>query len=221
MIVAIAERLPSGLCVEVGCGNGRYLLPISLKANREIFGVDVQRPKEIGRFQFIQADVHHLPFSQGSVASAYMIQSIHQFHSWQSALREVEQVLQENGILIVHTLSRSQVSEVFTLKFTPEALELDLQRYPPINELCQFLLDQGFANVEVKEIQNTRVFSREELIKYIETRANSAFRHLYESRGSAWFQEMLERAMGRMPNDSTLAEPHNSTLIVANKKRLM
>lgn len=215
IIESISAELPKGHCVEIGCGSGRYLLPISKATAQNIIGIDLQLPKDVASFSFVQADALSLPFNNESFAAAYMIQSLHQIRDWKKVLVETRRILRKGGSIIIHTLSHAQLSEVLTLKFTPAALDLDLKRYPEINEIQSFLFEIGFNEIKMEEIKNVRTFSRKELIQYIESKANSAFRRLYEENGEVWFQRMMEDAIATIPDTSTLDEPHNSTLISA------
>jgi tRNA (uracil-5-)-methyltransferase TRM9 len=107
--------------VDVGCGNGRHLLPCAERCS-QVVGVDISRKllriiqkklvsKSIAHVSLIHADAVQLPLADSSVDAVLCIASLHNIQGKehrQCALQEIGRVLRPQGTALISVWSRWQ-----------------------------------------------------------------------------------------------------------------
>lgn len=120
--------IPANSCViDLGCGNGRHLIPLAEKANRA-YGLDIsEKMLETARknnrakctnISLIQGSVATLPFHDNSFDAGLFIATLHHVPTNQKriqALSEIKRVLKPEGTLLISVWARYQ--ERFVLHF--------------------------------------------------------------------------------------------------------
>jgi ubiquinone/menaquinone biosynthesis C-methylase UbiE len=94
--------------LEVGVGTGRIALPLVRQNEYRYTGVDLSRAmmNELRQktssapIRLAQADVTHLPFADATFDAVIAVHVFHLISDWQSAMREVSRVLQDDGVLV-------------------------------------------------------------------------------------------------------------------------
>jgi ubiquinone/menaquinone biosynthesis C-methylase UbiE len=217
IISEISNRLVGEICLEIGCGTGRYIIPISAycKNKIKIVGIDILHPLRSNKleFDYVVGDVHKLPFPNNSIPSIYMVQSLHQFTDWHSAITEVKRVQKIGGYLLIHTLSHEQLKQVIILNIVPEALDIELTRFPKIDDIITYCESIGYRLIEEKKINNLKPYNRNDLQEFLETCANSVLEKLFKKLGPEEYNKLVNNALERLGNEKSFIEPHNSTLI--------
>ena len=169
----IATFSPSDVVVDVGCGNGRHILPCIEKCNT-LIGIDVAQnmltytQKKINHAKnvtLIHASAVKVPIASDSVDTVLFIAAVHNIQGKQNrleALHEVKRILKPGGSALVSVWSRWQ--DRFRLHFLREVLRfykgdfgdidvlwnrdgLDIFRYYHLysrRELCHDLHAVGF-----------------------------------------------------------------------------
>ena len=116
------DRLDSNSIVaDLGCGNGRHLLPCAERFKR-VVGVDISRnllkitlgkvrSKGFENVLLLQSDLAELPIKDNSFDGALFIASLHNIRGRNrriNSLKELRRVLKKNGIALVSVWSRWQ-----------------------------------------------------------------------------------------------------------------
>jgi SAM-dependent methyltransferase len=100
----VGER--QGTLLDVGCGIGRLgaVLTALGRSDVSLLGTDFQgtllEEARIGYAARVEADVHHLPFADGSFAAAIAANSLHHFPDTNQAMLEIARVLQPGGVFV-------------------------------------------------------------------------------------------------------------------------
>jgi ubiquinone/menaquinone biosynthesis C-methylase UbiE len=106
---------------DIGCGNGRHLLPCAENCSYAV-GIDISQNllrivqnklsnKHIINVSLIHADVVQLPLADNSLNAVLFIASLHNIQGKEhrrTALKEVARVLKPNGIALISVWSRWQ-----------------------------------------------------------------------------------------------------------------
>jgi tRNA (uracil-5-)-methyltransferase TRM9 len=112
---------PSAMVADLGCGNGRHLLPCAEKCS-SVVGVDISRKllrivqkklheNVLNSASLVHSDVTALPFKQNYFDRVLFIASLHNIQGQnhrQAALTEVLRILKPEGIALVSVWSRWQ-----------------------------------------------------------------------------------------------------------------
>jgi alkylated DNA repair protein alkB family protein 8 len=111
----------SDVVADLGCGNGRHLLPCA-EICRHVIGVDISKKllrivhkkiqqRNLSNASFLHADIVHIPLSDNSVDSVLCIASLHNIKGTEcrrAALDEIFRVLKPNGTALISVWSRWQ-----------------------------------------------------------------------------------------------------------------
>lgn len=177
-----------GNFLDIGCGNGRHLIPAASKS-KFVFGIDISFGmlnicrKNLERFEIknaslIQADALHLPLKSESFDYVMFIATLHNIRYRErriEALKEVRRVLKKDGKGLISVWSRWQGR--FLLYFLKEFFKrserefgdidimwkkdkLDLPRFYHLYSKREFFEDIVSAGLEVERITSVRISSR-------------------------------------------------------------
>jgi len=118
--------------VNVGAGTGAYE-----PADRDVLAVE---PSSVMRAQrapsaapCIDACAEALPLPDGSFDAAMAILSLHHWTDWTVGLRELRRVAYQRVVILTYDPAHPRRSWLMR-DYLPELAELDVQRFPPIEE---------------------------------------------------------------------------------------
>jgi tRNA (uracil-5-)-methyltransferase TRM9 len=108
-------------CVDLGCGNGRHLIPLSQHCYRSI-GFDISRnllnitlfnlkQNNIHNCSIVQGDLCSLPFQSNSIDNIIYIAALHNIKGKQNriqSLHEVHRILKPKGSALISVWSKNQ-----------------------------------------------------------------------------------------------------------------
>lgn len=108
-------RTGHGKLLDMGCGNGRHLVP-ALGMGYKIIGLDasvelllISKRNIFGRVELIRGDVNELPFSKGSFDTVIYIATIHHLRKGRiESLKEARRVMKDGGRILVSAWAREQ-----------------------------------------------------------------------------------------------------------------
>ena len=151
----LASTQVSGPVLEIGCGTGRHGACMAA-SGREVWSIDrnlaqlLQAPASLRR---ILADASSLPIRDRVAAVCAFVMVVHQFskENLKAAISETGRVLRVDGTLFVKTASRQDLRERPLAEFFPSALELNVRRYPSIDELLSLIVPLGFSVPSLRE----------------------------------------------------------------------
>lgn len=161
--------------LDIGCGTGQYGKSFADKGFF-VVGLDksysqLEQAKKIIRT--VQGDATNLPFPNQSFDVCIMILMLHHLSQEDrlNAFSEINRVLRNDGVLVIKTCSKSDLSQRLTSIFFPEIFELDLKRYPDIATIVQEL--EAYFSVS---LVNSKIFistDKEETIHKFSMRKSS------------------------------------------------
>ncbi len=110
-----------GLFLDIGCGNGRHLIPAA-KRSKLVIGIDFSinmlrvchnnlEKAKVRNYALLQADARYLPFKDDCLDYVIFIASLHNIRGKDNrimALREMRRVLKEDGKGLISVWSRWQ-----------------------------------------------------------------------------------------------------------------
>jgi tRNA (uracil-5-)-methyltransferase TRM9 len=172
---------------DVGCGNGRHLLPCAENCSYAV-GVDISRKllrivqkklpnKSIFNVSLIHADAVQLPLADNSLDAVLFIASLHNIPGKEHrshALQEVARVLKPNGFALISVWSRWQDMywSYFMKQFIIRSREfgdidvfwrqhnLNIPRFYHLYGKGEFLRELRGANFYIQSIQSVKIHSK-------------------------------------------------------------
>ncbi len=157
--VVLQKLANSGLCptsnvLEVGCGTGNYLAGLEAAAGCQCWGIDPSRQmlakaRAQSRsicFMIGRAEQMNLP--QDFFDLVFSVDVVHHLTEHTAYFREAQRVLRPGGKVCTVTDSEDLIRRrsLHTAYF-PETVEIDLARYPNMNELRKWMECAGFVNI--------------------------------------------------------------------------
>jgi SAM-dependent methyltransferase len=129
--------------LEIGCGTGNYIITLAemfpscvckaFDLSREMLAVARSRSGSV-RFLVGDADAS-FPYSAQEADFAFLVDVVHHLRNLDNLFRESARILKPRGILVVVTDSEANIRNRSLTHFFPEILDVELKRYPLIEEL--------------------------------------------------------------------------------------
>lgn len=189
---------PNSRVLDVGCGTGRYAIPLAGACSSRVIGIDIskrmleeaKRKSADSQCHWILADAEELP-SPGDVFDlCLMSMVVHHIGDRDKALIEVHRVLSPEGICLIRTCSHEQMKGLPDYYFFPEAFGVDVARIPDVSVMKSMLTSAGFAHVHVHQVISPALESAEEYLVKVRNKYTSTF-HILSERD---FNKGLRRA---------------------------
>lgn len=183
----ISSLKNSDIVADIGCGNGRHLLPCAHNCFH-VIGVDISQKllrivqnklsiKHIINVSLIHADVVQLPLADNSLNAVLFIASLHNIKGRENryrALQEVSRVLKPKGVALISVWSRWQDMYwwYFMKQFIVRSQEfgdidvfwkqhnLNLPRFYHLYSRREFLRELRDAHFYIQDIQSVKIHSK-------------------------------------------------------------
>lgn len=149
----LVDGLEAGLHVlEVGCGTGNYISAIQERVGCPCWGVDPStemlaqvRSKSL---QTEQGTAESLGLPDGAFDFLFSVDVVHHVSDRGQAMHEGARVLRPGGRICTVTDTEEVVRRREPLAvYFPETIDVDLARYPSINDLRSSMQVAGFRNI--------------------------------------------------------------------------
>lgn len=145
------------MAIDIGGGTGQHAAIWAAMGARAIV-VDPSAAMTVAASQ--QAGVtavvgrsEQLPLAPGVAGLAYFHLSVH-YGDWRRAMNEAWRVLAAPGRLVVWTLGPEHHRQAFIMRYFPQLLAVDLERFPDPNEVAGHLADLGCTVDIVREVEH-------------------------------------------------------------------
>jgi len=217
-------RLKAGSRVlDLGCGTGRYALPLAEELSCKVWGLDISR-KMLDRAKaksqsrpchWILGDAQVLPFDQHSFDLCLLSMVIHHVSNRERTLKEAYRILVPDGRCIIRTCSHEQLKALPDYFFFPSAYSIDRERIPDVPVLRANLMSVAFDEVSVHEVISPSLGSAEEYLVKVRNKYTSTFQLISESDFSEGLAKAEDYFSERRLPEKWKTEP--ITVIVASK----
>lgn len=223
-IAQVAELGPGKRLLDLGCGTGRWTIPLAKRSGCEAVGVDNSqamldkaRAKDTeGRVTWVLGDVERLelaafvcqdgtspPIASESFDCAFMSLMLHHLGDFPGAFQGVYRVLRPGGIFLIRQGTLGQILDDRVHRFFPETVTIDRRRTPLKSEVEFWLRKAGFDPVEAEELKQYTYSSDMRMLKEIELRVSSVLRLISDEDFEAGLAR-LKAHMKRPAGDTSL-----------------
>ena len=183
----IQQKKQKGIAVDLGCGNGRHLIPLAQTYHHAI-GVDFSRKlliitkQKINQLKLnntllLQASLTHLPLFSDSVTTVLYIAALHNIRTKElriKSLKELRRILTKEGNALISVWARNQPR--FQKKIYEEkpnhSLEegdiilywrqhqLNIPRFYHLYTKEEFISDLKEANLQIQDVKDAYITSK-------------------------------------------------------------
>jgi alkylated DNA repair protein alkB family protein 8 len=189
----INELPKSAVVADLGCGNGRHLIPCAERC-KKVIGLDISRnllkitldeigKKELGNVNLIHGNLVDLPFKNNSLDAILYIASLHNIKGRENricSLKEVKRVLKEDGRALISVWSRWQdkfriyfLKQLFNHKGEFGDIEiywkqhkLNVPRFYHLYSKSEFVDDIEHTGLNIKNIFSVKLYSKQSSDNY-------------------------------------------------------
>jgi ubiquinone/menaquinone biosynthesis C-methylase UbiE len=147
--------------LEVGCGSGNYISAIRAQAGCSCDGIDPSDEMlEAARRQAPEVSFRigrgeDLPYLDDTFDLAFSVDVIHHVTPRADFFSQVHRVLKPGGRACTVTESESMIRSRLHSHYFPDALDVELRRYPSITELVALMEQAGFTNIVERSAQTS------------------------------------------------------------------
>ena len=145
--------------LEVGCGTGNYIIALAESLGCKCWGLEPSEQmlsKARKRSQlvlFLSGSAEKLGVPEASFDLVFSVDVIHHVGDPGAHYREAYRALAPGGKVCTITDSEAIIRTRVPLSvYFPETVEADLQRYPGIGRLREWMLDAGFSGFQETEV---------------------------------------------------------------------
>jgi len=208
--------------LEMGCGTGNYITPLSRLVEKGI-GLDISKDmlrRALWRCReasFILSDAAAVPLIPEAFDAVIAVLVIHQI--WKdkrpTVFKEAFRVLKPRGKLLIVTFDPAFLRE-HPYSLFPGVLEMDLERFCPISELEEILIQAGFSRVGSEEISMQMRYSSKGLLESASKKLISTMALLPEEGFKSGLEEFKRRLLSRY-GEGEFTFTYKSSILVAIK----
>ena len=209
------------LVLDLGCGTGLYTVGIGRESDALMLGMD-PAVGMLGQAREKSRDVHWfngigewMPVRDGLIKCIFSSQVWHHIQDKQGTANECKRVLNENGTVVIRTISHNQLNQKVVFQYFPEIKQNQLKVYPSNKEFKEYFSNAGFKQVDFLEYSEERYQTIEEFIEIATKKLWSMFRPISEkglAKGVADLKKYNEDTYGApIRNDEMI------TLVVSRK----
>lgn len=153
------------VCVDLGCGTGRFTGVLASTFGCRVIGIDPSRPMLRAAAQslagvpgaaLVHGRAEMLPLPAGSADVVLMSMSYHHVPDKPAALASIHRTLRPGGVLCIRTCSLEALDSYLYQQFFPEARRFDEQRFPTRDGLVREVGAAGFT-LKTSETVHQRV----------------------------------------------------------------
>jgi ubiquinone/menaquinone biosynthesis C-methylase UbiE len=212
-IAELAQLAPGRRLIDLGCGTGRWTIPLAERTGCEAVGLDnspemlekARQKDTANRVTWLVGDVEHLEPHLQSFDCAFLCLMLHHLDDHVATFRGIREILRPGGLLLVRQGTLEQIMNDRTHRFFPEALTIDRKRTPLRAEVEHWLREAGFDNITSEEVTQTTYQTNERLLTEIGLRVCSVLRLLPEEAFERGLKR-LEQHLAAHPDEPSLKQ---------------
>jgi len=156
-LVASHSRAAVQTILDLGCGTGRFCVPLAGRFSAAVVGVDpsakmLAQARRAPDVYFVQGQGERIPLRDRAVDLVFTSMAYHHFAQPRMVAAECRRVLQPGGSVFVRTGVRERMASYPYVPFFPEAVPVGERRLPSASEIRAAFGSAGFRSSIVGEM---------------------------------------------------------------------
>ena len=188
----------SPLLLDLGCGTGRFTVPLAEHLGVSVIGVDPSQTMlqeaahqtRSRRITYREGRAEAIPLEANVAALIFMSNAIHHVTNLEKSLQEMSRVLQPQGIVFIRNYSLENLSSLLYLQSFPDALHISRTMLWPRTALVAHFTSRGFVLLSQGTVRQETSSDAEGYLKKIASRVYSDLMLISD--------EAFERGLARM-----------------------
>lgn len=189
---AIAAKISGHIeaILDLGCGGGRFCVPLSNRFNAKVYGVDpsakmlsIAREKEHKSYQieYLLGSGENIPLEDRTVSLVFMSMMYHHIEDLAKTTSEIGRVLKPRGYVAIRNATKEDIMQDEIFNFFLSAKEIELQRMPYEKEVISNFQAHGFRLVDNTTIDQIFADNHLEFYEKVRQRGLSVLRMVSDS----------------------------------------
>jgi ubiquinone/menaquinone biosynthesis C-methylase UbiE len=211
LIARLSEPSTGSRLLDLGCGTGRFSLPLASKLRLDVTGLDssedmLAKAKEKDSnsvVKWVLADASALPYPDSLYDIVFMSHLLHHVESPLNVLKECGRILVPSGIVIIRYGAMEQIRNDVIHKFFPQVIEIDEQRTPTRQLVENWLVEAGFVSISSEEVAQQTYETSVEHLDAARGKSTSALSMISEESFQTGLHN-LEEYIAKNPDDEWL-----------------
>jgi ubiquinone/menaquinone biosynthesis C-methylase UbiE len=145
-------RPPVQVVVDLGCGTGRFLAPLSETFDVPVLGIEpaanmmavAKANSDSATARLVRGEADRIPLADGSADLVFLSQVFHHLEDRGAALAEFRRVLRSQGCLAIRQTTRENLDSYYYQRFFPDARQLDERRLPSRSAVLRLARAAGY-----------------------------------------------------------------------------
>jgi ubiquinone/menaquinone biosynthesis C-methylase UbiE len=135
---------PIETILDLGCGEGRFSIPLAKKFNARVYGIDPskkmlsiarKRGKTTNQVKYLRGCGEQIPLADNEISMVFMSMVYHHLEDVDKTISEIRRVIAKNGYLVLRNTTQEDINQIEFLNFFPKAKQIDLQQMPTEDEV--------------------------------------------------------------------------------------
>ncbi|MFC1819684.1 class I SAM-dependent methyltransferase, partial [Thermodesulfobacteriota bacterium] len=160
LIAELSGAWKGARVLDLGCGTGRFSLPMASRLGFEVTGSDssaemlakAKQKDSDFNVNWTCANASELTFPDGSFDAVFMSHLLHHVDSPLIVLTECYRVLATSGVVLIRYGAMDQIRNDVEHTFFPQVIGIDEPRTPTRELTEKWLLDAGFTDISSEEV---------------------------------------------------------------------
>jgi ubiquinone/menaquinone biosynthesis C-methylase UbiE len=217
----LADLKGESIVLDLGCGTGLYSVGLLDESGATVCGMDPvpdMTAKALDKshsINWLNGVGEWLPLRPRVLNCIFSSQVWHHIQDKQGTANECGRVLNEDGFVVIRTISHEQLRQKIVFKYFPEIMENQLRVYPSNSDFKNYFKNAGFKETTFIQYSIERYQTVEEFVEIAEKKLWSMFRPIS--------QEGLERGIAELwrykenHGDEPIRNDELITLVVSKK----
>lgn len=159
-VLRLAKAPKGAALLDIGCGTGRFALPLAEKLGFKVTGADLfkemlEKAKEKDTNHIVTwevQDAQSLTYPDNTFDCVFMSHLLHHCDDPDKVLRECYRVLKKPGVVLVRYGALEQIEHDAEHTFFPEALDIDKARIFSFSRMDACVKQAGFTKITSETI---------------------------------------------------------------------
>ena len=224
LIVESGGKTEGARALDLGCGTGRFTLPMARELGYRPVGVDsspemLEKAKEkVGAcdVEWGCMDAADLCYSDASFDLVFMSHLLHHIDDPAAVLAECYRVSRPDSSILVRFGAMENIREDAVHTLFPESIDIDQPRTPTVAQLEQLVSGAGYSQVQSREVVQRTHQSGEDYLKAIRAKHISVLTLMSDQAFEIGVTRLAERVEAN-PSDPWLL--HNSLTLTTGYKK--
>jgi len=213
--------------LDIGCGTGNYSIPLAKGFDIKLTGIDfseemlMQAQQKFPKGKWLLQDLKTADFKDNSFDIVLMTYVVQHIQDYDQVLQMVCRILRKPfGKLLIVTDDHDQFHASFYHRYVPRILEIDLERFPKVDELSNYLSEIGFdvhIHKVTKKIQVSDIKDIDELVEKGKARYFSTLTLITDSELKKGLEKMKEALVNELKS-GVIVRTREKTILVARAR---